>query len=136
MRNFTIFSILVSLGSLAGCSTTTMNGIMSSWEGKHIESVFAQWGYPNEEKEIGGHKLYVWYYGKSFNMPQNSTTTGSIYGNSFSANTYTTGGYTVQGNCTRILEVDDFGYVIKWQWNGNNCPLMEVFEYSKWRSKE
>ncbi len=136
MRTVTIFLILSSLGLLSGCSTTTMNRIMSSWEGEHIESAFSQWGYPDEEKEIRDHKLYIWHYSKSFYMPQNSTTTGHIYGNSFSANTYTTGGYSIQGYCTRILEVDNSGYIVRWQWEGNDCPFMEIFEYSSWRNKK
>lgn len=135
MRNTTVFLVLASSALLVGCSASTMNRIMSSWEGKHIDSVIAQWGYPDEEKNLAGHRLYIWYYRKSVNVPQSSTTTGNIYGNSLSMSTYAAGGYTAHGNCTRILEVDSDGYVVKWQWSGNNCPLMEVFEYSTWRNK-
>jgi len=41
----------------------------------------------------------------------------------------------MNGSCTRILEVDKKGCVVRWEWNGNDCPFMEVFEYSNWRNK-
>lgn len=123
------------VAALTGCTNSTMKSIMSSWEGEHIDSVIEQWGFPNEEKEIAGHKLYVWYRGRSFYVPATSTTTGYVYGNSFSANTSTFGGYPVHAYCTRILEVDDSGHVTRWQWEGNDCPCMEIFEYAHWRNK-
>jgi len=120
---------------LSGCMTSTMNRIMSSWEGSHIDSVIAQWGYPSEMKKFRERELYIWHYEKSYYMPQSSTTTGSIYGSSYYGQTYTSGGYMIHGGCTRILEINKEGYVISWEWNGNNCPLMEVFEYANWRNK-
>ena len=45
---------------LASCSggAATMDGIMHSWEGAPLDAVIAQWGYPDQEQEIAGHKLY------------------------------------------------------------------------------
>ena len=131
-----IFALILTIGFISGCSTNTMNAIMSSWEGQHIDSVISRWGYPDEERDFRGRTLYIWHHDKSYYMPQSSTTTGSLYGSSIYAQTYTTGGYTMQGSCTRILEVDQQGYVVRWEWNGNNCPFMEVFEYSNWRNKK
>ena len=131
-----IFTLLLTIGFISGCSTNTMNGIMSSWEGQHIDSVISRWGYPDEQRDFRGRTLYIWHHNKSYYMPQSSTTTGSVYGSSIYAQTYTTGGYTIQGSCTRILEVDQQGYIVRWEWNGNNCPFMEVFEYSNWRNKK
>ncbi|MBL7197487.1 MAG: hypothetical protein ISS47_05270 [Candidatus Omnitrophica bacterium] len=126
---------------LSGCSTTrTMNRIMSSWEGTHINQVVAQWGYPHEEKNFQGRMLYIWHYTKSAYIPQTSTTTGNVSGNpmmgySYSGSTNTYGGYTISGYCDRILEVDKNGYIVNWQWEGNNCPFGELMEYSKWRKR-
>ena len=119
------------LGSCSG-GAGTMDGIMGSWQGAPLDAVIAQWGYPDQEQVIAGHKLYRWYYTKSAVMP--STTTGTVtqFG-SINATTY--GGGTVVGNCTRTLEVDEHNIVIRTEWKGNNCPFAEAFEYSSWRRK-
>ena len=124
------------VAALAGCSTTaTMDGIMQSWQGANIESVVQQWGYPSEEREFRGRKLYIWNYSKTGFVPGIATTTGSLSpSGTFSAQTVTTGGGVIRGDCSRILEVDSSGTVVKWQWNGNNCPFAEAFEYAKWRN--
>jgi hypothetical protein len=122
---------------LAGCATTkVMDGIMSSWAGATIEDVVAQWGYPHEERQFGGKKLYVWNHNKSATLPSTTHTTGQVnqYGQ-FSANSTTTGGQTFHGSCQRILEVDEAGSVVRWQWQGNNCPFIEAMEYRHWRKK-
>jgi hypothetical protein len=113
-----------------------MNGIMSSWEGANINAVVRQWGYPDEQREFNGKKLYVWRHNKSFYMPATTNTIGAInpYGG-FNATSTTIGGHAVSGACDRILEVDGAGIVTKWQWQGNNCPFMEAMEYKNWRNK-
>jgi hypothetical protein len=112
-----------------------MDGIMHSWEGAPLDAVIAQWGYPNQQQDIAGHKLYIWYYNKSAYIP--ATTTGAItaVGGTAFINATTFGGGAIQGNCTRTLEVDDKNTVVRWQWSGNNCPFGEAFEYSSWRRK-
>ena len=128
---------VLSLLALSGCATTSvMNGIMSSWDGENIEAVTAQWGYPDEQREFNGKKLYVWHHNKGFYMPATTNTTGTVnpYGG-FKATSTTTGGHAVSGACDRILEVDGSGTVTKWQWQGNNCPFMEAMEYKSWRNK-
>jgi len=133
LKNVWVVAILVFL---AGCSTTqTMNGIMSSWEGSNINDVVSQWGYPQEEKEFQGRKLYIWHHNKSAYIPQTTTTTGNVYGNSIYATSSSTGGYSIHGSCQRTLEVDDAGTVVSWEWRGNNCPFGELMEYSTWRKK-
>jgi hypothetical protein len=108
---------------------------MSSWEGERIDTVIQQWGYPTEEREFRGNKLYIWVYSKSAYVPQSSRTTASVYGNSIYAQTDTYGGYTLHGTCVRILEVNDDGEIVRWEWKGNNCPFLEAMGYSDWRKK-
>jgi len=116
-----------------------MNGIMSSWEGSHIDKAIDQWGYPDSVQDLRGNKLYTWVYSKSAYMPQTSTVNGSSYQvagmTNYNATINTSGGYTISGQCTRILEVNPDDIIIKWQWKGNNCPFWEAMEYKAWRNK-
>jgi hypothetical protein len=112
-----------------------MDGIMRSWVGAPLDAAIAQWGYPDQEQEIAGHKLYRWFYTKSGVLP--STTTGTVtqMGTAAFLNATTSGGGTLVGNCTRTLEVDEHNIIVRWEWKGNNCPFAEAFEYSNWRRK-
>jgi hypothetical protein len=68
-------------------------------------------------------------------MPATTTGTVNVVGGTAYVNTTTTGGETITGSCTRILEVDDRGIVVGWQWEGGNCPFLEAFGYAEWRRK-
>ena len=113
-----------------------MDSIMRSWEGAPLDAAIAQWGYPDQEQEIAGHKLYRWFYTKSASLPATTTGTMNQIGNTAFINATTSGGGTLVGNCTRTLEVDEHKTIIRWQWNGNNCPFAEALEYSNWRRKQ
>jgi hypothetical protein len=95
----------------------------------------SQWGYPDEEREFRGKKLYMWNYSKAAYVPRTSNTTATAYGKTVYAQTQSSGGYALRGDCVRILEVDEVGTVTSWQWKGNNCPFREAMEYSNWRRK-
>jgi hypothetical protein len=153
---FVVF-ILLSITSCSG-SFGTMNRIMNSWSGEKIENAISQWGMPSGEKTINKHKYYIWSYNKSAFIPQTTTTNGYInqtsnynsqtnytsfgatsYGNINTNNqvnlsTSTSGGYMINGNCTRILEVDKIGTIVSTSWSGNNCPFWDIFEYSNWEN--
>jgi hypothetical protein len=122
---------------LAACSggMGTMDGIMQSWQSAPLDAAIAQWGYPHQEQVIAGHKLYRWFYSKSAGLP--STTTGTVtqIGGTAYVNATTAGGGVISGSCTRTLEVDEQNIIIRTQWEGNNCPFAEAFEYSSWRRK-
>jgi len=96
--------IILQPVSFAIGSKSTMNKIMNSWIGENLETVINYWGYPTSEKEIAGKKLYYW-------LDSTYVITGNVYGT-----------YGSESTCNRILEVDKDNKVIKWQWNGNNCP--------------
>lgn len=112
-----------------------MDRIMSSWQGAHLDDVISEWGYPDREANIAGKHLYYWHYTKSAYIPAQTSGTVNRFGNSSYINAQTTGGHSIEGNCTRILEVDKSNIVIGWQWEGNNCPFAEAFEYSSWRRR-
>lgn len=138
-----IILALAAAASLSGCALSggfgTMDGIMASWKGAHIDQVIQQWGYPHEERVIAGKRLYVWNKTRSFTMPAVSTgqATGTVVGNSVyvSGSSTTTGGGTSLFSCTRIVEVNAQGRVVGTQWDGDNCPFMEAGTYSTWRRK-
>jgi hypothetical protein len=121
-------AICFLLIAVTGCCN--MDEVMTSWEGCHINEVIAQWGYPDSQQEIAGRTLYRWGDSGSMYVPQTSTTYGHVnaYGG-YTANTYYSGGYNVQLYCIRTLEVDSRGYVISWQYEGNNCSN------SGWKNK-
>ncbi len=120
MKKILLILSILPFFLLSGCGTkTVMNSIMSSWEGCHIDKVIDQWGYPDYEKTVAGHKLFVWEHNKS------EFYTGST-------NTL----YKIKEYCTRTLEVDDNNIVISWEWKGNDCPSFELDEYKKWKNRE
>jgi len=128
--------LLLPLLFLTGCATTqVMNGIMSSWVGSNIDEVVVQWGYPHEQRDFRGKTLYVWNRNTTLTMPQTTSTTANMYGNTIYANSTTTGGNTTHWSCQRILEVDKNDIVVSYQWGGNNCPFAEMMQYSNWRKK-
>lgn len=123
---------------LASCVSTknTMEGIMSSWVGEDIDDVIDQWGYPDETRGFNDREIYIWRLRKSVKLTEKSSTTGSVdaFGN-YSEETRTTGGGTWHGVCVRKLEVDDDGTIVRWEWEGNNCPFSEIGPYKNWRNR-
>lgn len=113
-----------------------MDRVMSSWQGAPIDAVIAQWGYPQQEQTIAGHKLYRWFYTKTVMTPTTATSTVTPIGRTAIVNTTISGGDILTGDCTRTLEVDQNNVVIRWEWSGNNCPFADVFEYSNWERKK
>ena len=85
---------------------TAMTRVMNSWQGESIDVVIKHWGYPDDEKNIAGHKLFYWYQNQSPQYVQTSAYTGSV----------------TQSYCTRILEVNKQNIVNSWQYEGNSCP--------------
>jgi hypothetical protein len=134
IRIIFIILFLVSTIPLSGCSTTsTMNGIMSSWECEHINKVMSQWGCPREEQELAGHKRYIWVDDQPGETLRQPAAVGFTSGNSLVIRTDAFEGYGAPSDCVRILEVDDAGYVVDWDWKGDGCPSSESWKYSEWR---
>jgi hypothetical protein len=111
-----------------------MNKIMTSWEGQPISRAIDQWGYPSLAMDTESGKTYVWEHQKSSYIPTYTTiTTTGVSGYPTTQNV-STGGYTVSGNCTRVLKTDDEEIVRSWEWYGDNCPFAEIAEYKNWRN--
>lgn len=101
--SLTLFFIL-QCGVLA--EDSAMSRVMNSWQGVHVDTVIKSWGYPNDEKNIAGHKLLYWYNDQNPKYIQTSSYTGTVQ----------------QYYCTRIFEVDEYNIVTSWQYEGNACP--------------
>lgn len=133
MRKALLGAALVAV--LSGCASggKFMDTAMSSWVGSSIDEVTAAWGYPDEERTFNGRKLYVWHRNGSFLAPSTTTLNGQV--NSFgqvSGTAMTWGGGTIPVFCTRTLEVDEAGKVVRWEWKGNNCPFAGAGPYKRW----
>lgn len=110
----------LAVALVAGCAAVTAE--MKSMEGRHIDTVIAEWGYPSEVREVAGRTLYVWDQRGAVVMPSHSTGTVFLPGGGMATyDQFNTGGVVVPTHCTRILEVDATNTVSAWQWQGNDC---------------
>ena len=103
LLTFLVLFLLQTITYAIG-SKSTMEKIMGSWMGEHIDSVIEKWGYPTSEKKLAEHYLYVWDSG--------NTLTEDIWGL----------GYKQQPSCTRTFEVDSANKIIKGVAVGVECP--------------
>lgn len=137
MKKCSIISVFVVAACSGGGNGGAMDQIMQSWSGASLSEVISQWGYPNDERDVAGRRLFIWSETSDVFLPTTSTTIGTVntYGNqSFvNANTSAWGGGMLTATCARILEVDENETVVGGQWQGNNCPFMEVGPYANWR---
>ena len=113
-----------------------MDKCMNSWVGYPLNSVIKKWGYPDSDKNIAGHKLYIWERSRTVQNSSYETTKerkdskGRTY-----YETYTSGGSTEVEYCRRIIEVDENDNVTSGQWKGNDCPIM-YFTGQDWVNPE
>ena len=96
---------LVQNSSFAVGAKSTMENIIGSWKGEHINSVIDKWGYPTYEKKIVERSLYVWDNG--------NVLVEDLLGI----------GYVQRPSCTRTFEVDSNNIIIKGSWEGVACPI-------------
>ena len=96
---------LVQTSTFAVGAKNTMEKIIDSWKGEHIDSVIDKWGYPTSEKKLAERSLYVWDNGK--------VLIEDLLGI----------GYVERPSCTRTLEVDSNNIIIKGTWEGVACPI-------------
>jgi hypothetical protein len=95
--------IIVSL-LLAACATQQLTNGLQKAMGMPIDVLVADWGYPREEREIMGHKFYIW----------------SNNGGVVAVPVYGGGAYAASLVCTVQVGVDDNKIITSYQLNGNN----------------
>jgi len=117
-----IFTVLLS-----GCATTAgYEAVLRSWTGQNINALISSWGYPESSFTApDGNTVYVYSRGGSMTMPTQTTFSGQVspWG-SYSGNSFTTGGQTLNFWCKTFFEVDNNKTIINWRWEGNNCVAM------------
>lgn len=89
---------------LAGCATQLLDKGLKKSMGMPIDVLVAGWGYPSDEREIMGHKMYIW----------------SNNGGVMAVPVYGGGVYANSLNCTVQIVVDDNKMITGYQWSGNN----------------
>lgn len=136
MKKFLFTILIIVFAQISAFSfgiDSTMATVMDSWKGCHIDQVIEQWGYPEEEKTIAGHKLYIWRTERTSTSSEYSETRthsdkkGRTY---YTTDTY--GGGTELFTTERIIEVDDNNIVVKGQWSGNDLPFTFMGIAKKW----
>ncbi len=125
MKKLVMCFLLVTvfcLSSSCAFAEAFMKKALNSWIGYSINDVINSWGYPNEEKNIANKHLFYWYTNSTIYVPPSttSTLTPNLYNSTIT--TTTSGGYTVNSSCNKIIEVNKENKVVAWQYNGNSCP--------------
>lgn len=119
--------LFVSILFISGCqSQANFVNVVNSWKGQPIEAMINDWGYPDSTmKAPNGNEVYIYHHSSSFAVPQTSTATTSanVYGNTLygTTNTSTSGGYTVDLNCSIFVEISESKVIERITWKGNNC---------------
>jgi hypothetical protein len=72
--------------------------------GGPVDVLVEAWGYPASEREIMGHKLYVW----------------TNDGGAMAVPTYGGGVFAARLACTVQVSVNEQEKITSYQWNGNN----------------
>ena len=121
MKKLIIISILlISLSAYAWESF--MDKCIHSWVGYPLDSVIKKWGYPDEEKNIAGKKLYIW---ETIDYDTDTTVGGfsvSSTDKKGRETVFSSGGEAVLEYCKKILETDNNGTIIDGHRKGNDCP--------------
>lgn len=84
---------------------STMDKLLDSWVGENINTVIDAWCYPSDTKTFAGRNIYSW-------NSSNSYVSGNQYGI-----------YGGTSTCNIHFEVNKQNTIIKWQWEGNSCPI-------------
>jgi len=124
MKKFVLICLLLMVSASAYAWETYMDKSIKSWIGYPLDSLIKQWGYPDEQKDIAGKKLYIWI-DYDYN---NSTNSGGISISKTDKKgretTFSMGGETIADFCKKTIEADENNIIINGSWKGNNCPLL------------
>lgn len=122
MKKFIIISSLLLIPLSAYAWESFMDKCIQSWIGYPLDSVINKWGYPDQEKNIAGKKLYVW---ETYDYDTDNTVGGfsiSSTDKKGRETTFSSGGQVIPEYCIKTLETDKNGIIVSGHWKGNDCP--------------
>lgn len=108
---------------LSGCANRILTKHLNQMVGQNISVLVDRWGYPDTERTIMGHKIYIW--GDSSQsmiyLPQTSYTTAYV-GNVPIQSATTSGSFVpMTESCIIQVTVDSSDDIISWQFRGNQA---------------
>lgn len=120
----THFFLIGLIFAITACSGIRTKEILSA--GGHIDSVRPQLGLPLQGimDLPNGHKMWTFGSSSSGMMPMTSPTTSTIYSPYGTATAYgsQTSYMPMTFSCQVQIEAAQSGYILSWQYQGNNCP--------------
>lgn len=120
MKKILIISLLiVPLGAYAWESF--MDKCIQSWIGYPLDAVIKKWGYPDNEQNIAGKKLYIWET-VDYDVDTDSGWSISSTDKKGRETIFSSGGVPKIEYCRKTLETDEKGIIVNGQWKGNDCP--------------
>ena len=141
MKKIIIFLLLLMPLS-AFAWESFMDKCIASWIGYPLDSLIKKWGYPDQEKNIAGKKIFTW---ETYDYDTDNTVGGfSIVSTDSKGRetSFTSGGQAKLEYCIKTIEIDDNGTIIDGHWKGNDCPKFYLIgkklvnpEYNEWAKK-
>jgi len=108
------------------------------FKGKHIDTLIAKLGMPNEETSILGKTAYIWRTSEHFTSltPEISSSTGTVGTTPVVVTTYSTETTTKKLKCQIRIFVDEEGLITNGDWEGSNGTCFRYSERLKPTSSE
>ena len=132
MKKFIVICLLLISTSVYAWETY-MDKCIKSWIGYPLDDLIKQWGYPDEEKDIAGKKLYIWI-DYDYNMDVNSSGISISSTNKKGRETVFSIGENVVDYCKKTIEADENNIIKNGSWKGNSCPLL--YGGKKWMNPQ
>jgi hypothetical protein len=92
---------------------------LATYIGEPLNVAIDHFGYPDDDREIAGRKLYVWAVNEIDSVPDLATTTGTIGDQQFSATTFGGANVNMTAHCKITMAVDGHNIVRDVRYDGN-----------------
>ncbi|WEX79376.1 hypothetical protein PYH37_006266 (plasmid) [Sinorhizobium numidicum] len=123
MKTFTRPLALISHAVASGCTTMEdARPAMQGLKGQPVQAAFAKLGYPDEEQNIAGRKIYVWHTSSSgtYMVPTTNTATTYVNGQAIYSTVEGTLMQSYEDSCKLRLIASRGGIIEEWDWHDNN----------------
>lgn len=113
---------LISLLTVTGCTTwEQVDAGVRTFKGQHYKQAIAALGFPDEERKIAGHTVYVWNNESSgsYTVPTSTTATTWVSGMPVYTTVNSTKTNSYHYECELKLVTNSAGTVIEVEVDGN-----------------